>query len=92
MAISFVILVESVVLVSVVLVVECISALISVLARDLSADIMSLLSSTRPYLRKKAVLILYKVFLRYPDALRPAFPRDGPPMYFYSLFFLVEHH
>jgi len=45
------------------------------LARDLSADIMSLLSSTRPYLRKKAVLILYKVFLRYPDALRPAFPR-----------------
>jgi len=45
------------------------------LARDLSGDIMSLLSSTRPYIRKKAVLILYKVFLRYPDALRPAFPR-----------------
>merc|ERR1712226_1452282 len=45
------------------------------LARDLSGDIMSLLSSTRPYLRKKAVLILYKVFLRSPDALRPAFPR-----------------
>ena len=31
------------------------------LARDLSGDIMSLLSSTRPYIRKKAVLILYKV-------------------------------
>lgn len=76
------------------------------LARDLSGDIMALLSSTRPYLRKKAVLILYKVilrnnssfsifvlrksptnvckfvvffvsqvFLRYPEALRPAFPR-----------------
>ena len=31
------------------------------LARDLSGDILSLLSSTRPYIRKKAVLILYKV-------------------------------
>jgi len=25
--------------------------------------------------RKKGVLLLYKVFLRYPEALRPAFPR-----------------
>ena len=45
------------------------------LARDLSSDIMTMLTSTKPYLRKKAVLILYKVFLRYPEALRPAFPR-----------------
>lgn len=45
------------------------------LARDLANDIMSLLTSTRPYLRKKGVLLLYKVFLRYPEALRPAFPR-----------------
>jgi AP-3 complex subunit delta-1 len=45
------------------------------LARDLSGDIMTMLTSTKPYLRKKAVLILYKVFLRYPEALRPAFPR-----------------
>jgi hypothetical protein len=31
-----------------------------------------------PYIlccRKKGVLLLYKVFLRYPEALRPAFPR-----------------
>ena len=33
------------------------------------------MSSTKPYLRKKAVLIMYAVFLKYPDALRPAFPR-----------------
>lgn len=33
------------------------------------------MSSTRPYLRKRAVLISYKIFLAYPDALRPAFPR-----------------
>lgn len=33
------------------------------------------MSSTRPYLRMKAVLMMYKVFLRYPEALRPAFPK-----------------
>lgn len=33
------------------------------------------LTSTKPYLRKKAVLMMYKVFLKFPDALRPAFPR-----------------
>ena len=33
------------------------------------------MSSNKPYLRKKAVLIMYKVFLKFPEALRPAFPR-----------------
>ncbi|KAL8577686.1 AP-3 complex subunit delta-1 [Nucella lapillus] len=45
------------------------------LARDLANDIMTLMSSSKPYLRKKAVLIMYKVFLQFPEALRPAFPR-----------------
>ncbi|VEN63802.1 unnamed protein product [Callosobruchus maculatus] len=45
------------------------------LARDLANDILTLLSSTKPYIRKKAVLMMYKVFLKYPEALRPAFPR-----------------
>ncbi|XP_066997437.1 AP-3 complex subunit delta-1 [Anabrus simplex] len=45
------------------------------LSRDLANDIMTLLTSTKPYLRKKAVLMMYKVFLRFPEALRPAFPR-----------------
>ncbi|KAL3868900.1 hypothetical protein ACJMK2_041656 [Sinanodonta woodiana] len=45
------------------------------LARDLANDLMTLMTSTRPYLRKKAVLIMYKVFLKFPEALRPAFPR-----------------
>ncbi|XP_058138125.1 LOW QUALITY PROTEIN: AP-3 complex subunit delta-1 [Dasypus novemcinctus] len=45
------------------------------LARDLANDIMTLMSHTKPYIRKKAVLIMYKVFLRYPESLRPAFPR-----------------
>lgn len=45
------------------------------LSRDLCNDIITLMSSTKPYLRMKAVLMMYKVFLRYPDALRPAFPK-----------------
>lgn len=31
------------------------------LARDLNGDVLTMLTSTKPYLRKKAVLILYKV-------------------------------
>ncbi|CAF0909312.1 unnamed protein product [Adineta ricciae] len=45
------------------------------LAHDLANDIMILMSSTKPYIRKRAVLLLYKVFLNNPDALKPAFPR-----------------
>ncbi len=29
----------------------------------------------RRYVRKKAVLVLYKLFLKFPKALRPSFPR-----------------
>ncbi|XP_031566631.1 AP-3 complex subunit delta-1-like [Actinia tenebrosa] len=45
------------------------------LARDLANDVMSLLVSTKPYIRKRAVLLVYKIFLKFPEALRPAFPR-----------------
>ncbi|CAF4387322.1 unnamed protein product [Rotaria socialis] len=45
------------------------------LARDLANDIMTLMSSTKPYIRRRAVLLLYKVFLNNPEALKPAFPR-----------------
>eukprot|EP00123_Amoebidium_parasiticum_P017258 comp23772_c0_seq1/m.41199 comp23772_c0_seq1/g.41199 ORF comp23772_c0_seq1/g.41199 comp23772_c0_seq1/m.41199 type:complete len:1254 (-) comp23772_c0_seq1:650-4411(-) len=45
------------------------------LARDLANDLLTVLSSTRPYVRKKALLAMYKVLLRFPDALRPFFPR-----------------
>ena len=34
------------------------------LARDLANDVLALMSSSRPYLRKKAVLVMYKVFLK----------------------------
>lgn len=45
------------------------------LARDLANDVLVLMTSSKPYLRKKAIFIMYKVFLKFPDALRPAFPR-----------------
>lgn len=45
------------------------------ISRDLANDVMTLLTSTKPYLRKKAVLLMYKIFLKYPEALKPAFPR-----------------
>ncbi|XP_033636373.1 AP-3 complex subunit delta-1-like isoform X3 [Asterias rubens] len=45
------------------------------IARDLANDLMCLMASTRPYIRKKAVLLMYKIFLKFPEALRPAFPR-----------------
>jgi hypothetical protein len=31
--------------------------------------------SSRSYLRKKSTLVMYKLYLKYPDALRPTFQR-----------------
>ncbi|KAG2224867.1 hypothetical protein INT45_008049 [Circinella minor] len=45
------------------------------LARDLCQDLVAMLNHSRPYIRKKVVLVLYKVFLKFPEALRVSFPR-----------------
>ena len=45
------------------------------LARDLLGDIVSLMNSAKPYVRKKATLLLYKLFIRYPQGLRLTFDR-----------------
>eukprot|EP01006_Ploeotia_vitrea_P035752 TRINITY_DN65931_c11_g1_i1.p1 TRINITY_DN65931_c11_g1~~TRINITY_DN65931_c11_g1_i1.p1 ORF type:complete len:1157 (+),score=279.43 TRINITY_DN65931_c11_g1_i1:72-3542(+) len=45
------------------------------LARDLVSDVVGLLGSGRAYIRKKVVLSVFKIFLQFPDALRPTFPR-----------------
>ncbi|KAH3732797.1 delta adaptin [Pelomyxa schiedti] len=45
------------------------------LARDLAADLLPICNSSRPYVRKRAILALYRIFVKFPDALRPAFPR-----------------
>ena len=45
------------------------------LSRDLVADVVGKLASPTPYVRKRGVLLLYKCILKYPDALRPSFPK-----------------
>lgn len=45
------------------------------LARDLASDVVALMSNSRPYVRKRASLLTYKIFVNYPEALRPTFPR-----------------
>ncbi|GMM37925.1 Apl5 protein [Saccharomycopsis crataegensis] len=45
------------------------------LARDVTDDIIKMLNHSKPYIRKKAVLALYKIFLQYPEALRTSFDR-----------------
>lgn len=36
-----------------------------------------MLTHTRPHIRKRAVLVLYKVFLKYPEALKHGIGRLG---------------
>ncbi|KAI8918934.1 adaptin N terminal region-domain-containing protein [Entophlyctis helioformis] len=45
------------------------------LGRDLAPDLVALLNHSRPYMRKRAVVTLYRVVLKYPEALRAAYPR-----------------
>jgi AP-3 complex subunit delta-1 len=45
------------------------------LAQVLCQDLVSMLNHSKPYIRKKVVLVLYKVFLKFPEGLRLSFPR-----------------
>ncbi|KAH7886244.1 adaptin N terminal region-domain-containing protein [Phlebopus sp. FC_14] len=45
------------------------------LARDLSPEIIAMLNHSRPHIRKRAVLTLYKVCEKYPEALRQGISR-----------------
>ncbi|AMD21351.1 HER072Cp [Eremothecium sinecaudum] len=45
------------------------------LARDICDDLLLMLNSAKPYIRKKAVTALFKVFLQYPEALRDNFDK-----------------
>lgn len=45
------------------------------LARDICDDLVGMLNSTRPFIRKRAVTALFKVFLQYPEALRDNFDK-----------------
>ena len=45
------------------------------LARDLLSDVVNMLGSSRPLIRKKAVACAYKLLTRCSDALPQLFPR-----------------
>ena len=45
------------------------------LARDLVVDVVRILNHSRPYLRKRAVITLYRFFVNYPESLKSVFPR-----------------
>lgn len=45
------------------------------LARDIAQDVARLLNHSRPLVRRKAILTLYKIYLRYPEALRSSYAR-----------------
>ncbi|KAI0756396.1 adaptin N terminal region-domain-containing protein [Daedaleopsis nitida] len=39
------------------------------LARDLSPELIAMLNHSRPHIRKRAILVMFKVFTQYPDIL-----------------------
>ncbi|KAG7663224.1 apl5 [[Candida] subhashii] len=45
------------------------------LAKDINDDVLMKLSHSKPYIRKKAILAMYKIFLQYPESLRLNFDR-----------------
>eukprot|EP00397_Hematodinium_sp_SG-2012_P008180 GEMP01008235.1.p1 GENE.GEMP01008235.1~~GEMP01008235.1.p1 ORF type:complete len:958 (+),score=224.44 GEMP01008235.1:131-3004(+) len=53
---------------------SCLSNIVTeTIAVDLVNDLLALLASSRPYVRKKTALCLFRVFLKYPTALRACF-------------------
>lgn len=58
------------------LAIDCLSNIVTEdLARELLSDITNLTVHPQPYLRKKAILCLLKMFMKYPQGLRLTFPR-----------------
>ncbi|OHT09747.1 Adaptin N terminal region family protein [Tritrichomonas foetus] len=47
--------------------------LTSALASGIAHDVISLMTSTKPYIRQKAIMTFYHICLQYPDALKPGF-------------------
>lgn len=45
------------------------------LSKDINDDVLMKLSHLNPYVRKKAILAMYKIFLQFPDSLRQNFSR-----------------
>ncbi|KAJ2923145.1 hypothetical protein H1R20_g13948, partial [Candolleomyces eurysporus] len=45
------------------------------LARDLAPELIAMLNHSRPHIRKRAILALYRLLSKYPEATRQARPR-----------------
>ena len=55
---------------------ECLSRIATTdLCRDLTPEIFTLLSSTKIFVRKKAIALVLRVFEKYPDAVKVCFKR-----------------
>lgn len=55
---------------------ECLSRIGNIdLARDLTPEVFTLLSSSKVFIRKKAIAVVLRVFEKYPDAVRVCFKR-----------------
>ncbi|KAF5469070.1 hypothetical protein F2P56_013170 [Juglans regia] len=55
---------------------ECLSRIATAdLARDLTPEIFTLLSTTKLFVRKKAIGVVLRLFAKYPDAVRVCFKR-----------------
>lgn len=56
--------------------IECLSRILNAdLAAALTPEVFTLMASSRSFIRKKATLVLLRVFVRFPDAIRVAFKR-----------------
>lgn len=45
------------------------------LSKDINDDVLTKLTHSKPYIRKKAILAMYKIFIQYPESLRINFKR-----------------
>ncbi|KAK6462223.1 adaptin N terminal region-domain-containing protein [Scheffersomyces coipomensis] len=45
------------------------------LSKDINDDVIMKLNHSKPYIRKKAILAMYKIFLQFPESLRANFNR-----------------
>jgi AP-3 complex subunit delta-1 len=58
------------------LAINCISNIVTEdLARDVLPEVTNLTQHSQPYLRKKAILCLFKLFMKYPQGLRLTFDK-----------------
>mmetsp|Transcript_3039 Transcript_3039/g.4460 ORF Transcript_3039/g.4460 Transcript_3039/m.4460 type:complete len:1102 (+) Transcript_3039:15-3320(+) len=56
--------------------INCISNIVNEnTAQYIAEDIVQLISGSKPYVRKKAVSVLFRIFKYYPESLRPTFPK-----------------